>query len=191
MKITKALGAVAAGFFFLSSLSLAGCAAEDVDGDDTTQEGPTDEVAGETSESDLTITPTRQAQLDALRARVTQDFKNVASLKDMKLVFVVQRYKSNASKCVLFGHIMKRDKAGKDHELTSADYKGSYYEEAIKEGFFDGPEVMSILKNVNGKWQIAKKGDSEAYVVGPTDVAYWPWPEEFGVPRAWLGLPPS
>jgi hypothetical protein len=33
-------------------------------------------------------------------------------------------------------------------------------------------------------------GDSaqEAFVVGPTDVAYTDWDTEFGVPRSWFGL---
>jgi hypothetical protein len=178
-----------ASVLFLS-FSMIGCAAdaEDSANDDGTSPNG-DEVVGETSESDLTITPTRQAQLDALRARVTKDFGHPASLEGKKLVFLVRRYKSDDSKAVFFAHIMKRDiKTGKDSELTSADYKGSKFEARIKEGFFDGPEVISILKKTDGKWATAKKGSDEAYVVGPTDVAYEPWDKEFGVPRAWLGL---
>jgi hypothetical protein len=167
------------------SFSMIGCAA---DAEDSANDG-SEEVVGETSESDLTITPTRQEQLDALRARVTKDFGHPASLQGKKLVFLVHRYKSDASKAVFFAHIMKRDiKTGKDAELTSVDYKGSVFEGRIEAGVFDGPEVISILKKADGKWATAKKGADEAYVVGPTDVAYEPWDKEYGVPRAWLGL---
>ena len=148
-----------ASVLFLS-FSMIGCAA---DADDATNDDGTEEVVGETSESDLTITPTRQAQLDALRARVTKDFGHPASLEGKKLVFLVHRYKSDASKAVFFARIMKRDiKTGKDAELTSADYKGSEFEGRIKEGVFDGPEVISVLKKADGKWATAKKGSSEA-----------------------------
>src|SRR6185295_14283778 len=93
-----------ASVLFLS-FSMIGCAA---DADDADNDG-TEEVVGETSEADLTITPTRQAQLDALRARVTKSFGHPASLEGKKLVFLVRRYKSDASKAVIFAHIMKRD----------------------------------------------------------------------------------
>lgn len=167
------------------SVSWIGCAG---DADDLDEDG-TEEVVGDTAEEDLSITPTRQAQLDALRARVTKDFGHPASLTGKKLVFLVRRYKSDASKAVLFAHIMKRDiKTGQDAELTSADYKGSEFELRIKEGVFDGPEVFAVLKKTDGKWSTAKKGNREAYVVGPTDVAFFNWDAEYGVPRSWLGL---
>jgi len=134
----------------------------------------------------------RKAQLDALRTRVQGDFAGVQSLRDKKLVFVVKRLTADAKRAVVFARIMKRDAAGHDSELADADYKGSAYEELIADGVFDGPEVIAVLGKTNGKWGVMKKGtgDSaqEAFVVGPTDVAYTDWDTGFGVPRAWFGL---
>jgi len=171
-----------------SSLSLAvGCAAptegqESADAPAATvDDGSNDVVASE-----------RQSQLNALRARVNQDFAGATSLRGSKLVFVVRRLNANAEKAVIFARIMKRDAAGKDSELSDADFKGSVYEPEINEGFFDGPEITTVLAKTNGKWAIMSKGAGkdalEAYVVGPTDVAYTNWDTEYGVPRAWLGL---
>ncbi|MDB4998539.1 MAG: hypothetical protein JWM74_5971 [Myxococcaceae bacterium] len=146
-----------------------------------------DEADDGTSEGAVTATE-RQAQLNALRARVNKDFAGAASLRSSKLVFVVRRLNTDGKKAAIFAHIMKRNAAGKDAELADADYKGSAYEEAIKEGYFDGPELTAVLQKKNGAWTIMKKGDNEAYVVGPTDVAYTAWDKDFGIPRAWLGF---
>jgi hypothetical protein len=164
------------------ALTLVGCAAPSAE-DDRQQSPPS-------AESDFT-SGDRKAQLDGLRARVQQDFAGAKSLESFKLVFVVGRLNADTKKAAVQARIMKRDAQGKDHELTDADYKGSVYEEIIAEGLFDGPEITAILeKNADGKWSIMKKGTGEdaleAYVVGPTDVAYEGWDQEFGIPRAWL-----
>lgn len=166
----------------LCSLSLvAGCA---TDTDDASDE---DAIVGATEESDLTITPTRQAQLDALRARVTGEFAHPTSLHGKKLVFVVKTYHSNSNYCFIQAHVMKRDTAtGKDSELTSADYKGSWMEKAIKEGFFDGPEALTLLVKNGSKWAVAKHGSQEAFAFGPTDAADAPWADQYGLPHAWF-----
>jgi hypothetical protein len=166
-------------------LALVGCAAPSVE-----DQAPASAPVEGTNESDFT-SGDRKAQLEGLRARVQQDFAGAKSLESFKLVFVVRRLNSDTKKAVAQTHIMKRDAQGKDHELADADYEGSVYEETIAEGLFDGPEVTAILqKNADGKWSTVKKGSGddalEAYVVGPTDVAYEGWDREFGVPRAWL-----
>lgn len=166
-------------------LAVVGCAAPSVE-----DQSPASAPEQGTNESDFT-SGDRKAQLEGLRGRVQQDFAGAKSLEGSKLVFVVRRLNSDTKKSVIQAHIMKRDAAGKDRELADADYQGSVYEEIIKEGMFDGPEVTAILeKGADGKWAIAKKGSGEdaleAYVVGPTDVAYEGWDQEFGVPRAWL-----
>ena len=164
------------------ALALVGCAAPSAE-DDQQQVGPS-------AESDFT-SGDRKAQLDGLRVRVEQDFAGAKSLEGFKLVFVVSRLNSDTKKAAVQARIMKRDAQGKDHELADADYKGSVYEELIAEGLFDGPYLTAILqKNADGKWSIMKRGTGdealEAYVVGPTDVAYEGWDAEFGIPRAWL-----
>lgn len=166
-------------------LALVGCAAPSVE-----DQSPASAPGEETNESDFT-SGDRKAQLEGLRARVQQDFAGAKSLEGHRLVFVVRRLNSDVKKAAIQAHIMKRDAAGKDHELADADYRGSVYEEIIRDGMFDGPEVTAVLeKNADGKWSIAKKGEGdealEGYVVGPTDVAYEGWDQEFGIPRAWL-----
>lgn len=167
------------------ALTLVGCAAPSVE-----DQAPPSAPGEQTNESDFT-SGDRKAQLEGLRARVQQDFAGAKSLEGSKLVFVVRRLNSDTKKAAVQAHIMKRDAAGKDHELADADFKGSVYEEIIEEGMFDGPEVTAVLeKGADGKWSIAKKGKGddalEGYVVGPTDVAYEGWDQEFGIPRAWL-----
>jgi hypothetical protein len=174
------------GLGLVVGLGLAACAAPS--GEESTEPAAIDG----TSEDAIT-SGDRKAQLDGLRARVQQDFANAPALRGYKLVFVVRRLNGDAKKAAVQAHIMKRNAQGKDAELADADFRGSAYEEAIREGFFDGPEVTAILsKGDDGKWSTIKKGQGEdaleAYVVGPTDVAYEGWDREFGVPRAWLGL---
>lgn len=148
----------------------------------TTEDGADNEVVG----------TDRTGALDGLRARVGTDFAGARSLRNMKLVFKVHRFNTDGKKAAVQARIMKRDASGKDSELAAADFQGSAYEEAIREGFFDGPELTAVLQKKDGKWTIMAKGAGEnameAYVVGPTDVAYTEWPTEFGVPSAWLGL---
>ena len=171
-----------------------GCAASS--SDDTTE----DSASG--SEDALTNSPERASQLDAVRVQVNKDFAGSQALRGYKLVFVVRRLNSEGTKGTLQAHIMKRNAQGKDAELTDNDYKGSIYEEDIREGLFDGPEVTAGIEKVNGKWQIISKQiqveaegtvaahteTSQAYVVGPTDVAYYTWDVDFGLKRSWLGL---
>lgn len=141
----------------------------------------------------------RKAILNAVHARLAKDFAGATSptLKGFKLVFDVHQLDSNATKAFFRGRVLKQDSAGKTHELTTADFKGTELEEAIKEGFFDGPEVIAALTKKGGTWSIATRayGDAgaadeiqEAYVVGPTDVAWTTWDADFGIPSAWTGF---
>lgn len=168
-------------------LSLAACAAP------SATDGASKPGAIDGTSEDAITSGDRKAQLDGLRARVQQDFAGASSLHGYKLVFVVRRLNGDAKNAAVQARILKRDAQGRDSELGDADYRGSVYEEIIQEGLFDGPEVTAILaKGQDGKWAPMKKGTGEsameAYVVGPTDVAYEGWDREFGVPRAWLGL---
>jgi len=50
-----------------------------------------------------------------------------------------------------------------------------------REEFMDGLTIFALLSKGRGGWSVL------AYVVGPTDVAYQPWPEEYGAPRSIFG----
>lgn len=182
----RSLAATVLASFVVLSVA-AGCAAPSDSAAEAaapaTEDGADNEVVG----------TDRTGALNGLRARVGADFAGAASLRTMKLVFKVHRFNTDGKKAAVQARIMKRDASGKDSELAAGDFEGSAYEEAIREGFFDGPEVTAVLqKSKDGVWTIMAKGTGEnameAYVVGPTDVAYTEWPTEFGVPSAWLGL---
>jgi hypothetical protein len=151
-----------------------GCAAD--------ASGPDEE---QVVDNDLTQS-VRQAQLNGLRTRVNKDFANVTRAGN-KLVFRVTKIRSNESLVFVQAHIIKRNASGKDVELTNADLQGSVYAEEVREGLFDGPEVTAVLKKSGSTWSVAKKtANDEAYVVGPTDLAYGEWDSFYGVPRSWM-----
>ncbi len=50
--------------------------------------------------------------------------------------------------------------------------------ETAKEGMLDGFTTYGLLWFRTGRWNLI------AWVIGPTDVAWDPWPEAYGAPRA-------
>lgn len=156
-------------------------------------DGSPDTSNGAASENDASAdddltTSDAQAQLNGLRSRVAKDFPNV---RGYKLVFVVRKRQTDANRAFIQARIMKRDARGRDSELSVADLKGSVYGSDIREGLFDGPEVTAALKkNGPNNWSVMKAntrdGALEAYVVGPTDVAWTDWGSVFSLPRTWL-----
>ena len=45
----------------------------------------------------------------------------------------------------------------------------------------DGLTIYALLRKTGNGWSVL------AYVIGPTDLAYEPWPEEYGAPRSIFG----
>ena len=62
------------------------------------------------------------------------------------------------------------------------DYRGTRYQEAIDEGMFDDG-VFAVLRRTDDGWRVLR------FVIGPTDVAWIPWEEELGAPRAIFPYP--
>lgn len=56
------------------------------------------------------------------------------------------------------------------------DFSRTSYAEQLEEGMFDGPGTYALLQRVGGRWRLVD------FVVGPTDVYYLGWPDQFGVP---------
>lgn len=54
--------------------------------------------------------------------------------------------------------------------------------EAAREGSYDGDIIYALLRQRGGGWIVP------TWVMGPTDVAWASWPEEYGAPGALLGL---
>jgi hypothetical protein len=55
------------------------------------------------------------------------------------------------------------------------DYKGTPYEEAIKEGVFDD-WVCALMRKEKGRWRVVR------YAIGATDVVYEGWDKEYKAP---------
>ena len=63
------------------------------------------------------------------------------------------------------------------------DFTRTRYAEQIREGIFDGETIYALLEHHAGRWTVRD------FVIGPTDVHYAGWPDEFGVPYTLLDLP--
>lgn len=103
----------------------------------------------------------RKAIMDALRLPVETVLKR-------KAIFKVDHLKVKDGWAFMRG--VPREADGK-----AFDYKGTVYEEAIKEGIFDD-WICALLKKSEGKWQVV------VYTIGATDVAYAGWEEEHKAP---------
>lgn len=108
--------------------------------------------------------PERKAIMDALRVPVQKDFKG------QKLVFKVENLKVLNGWAFLWG----APTAPNGKELS---YKGTKFEEAVKEGFYDN-NISALLRKEKGKWKV------KVYVVGATDVPWVEWPEQYKAPKS-------
>jgi hypothetical protein len=171
-----------ANAIFLSALVLGGCGA-----------AATETEADSPSATEDAVTTTERAPiLESVRAQVKKDFAGAAWIRSHKPVFVVRALHDDGRRAFVRARILKRDASGKDRELQDSDFAGSVYEDDIREGLFDGPELIAALEKKESGWAIMQKMDGTdvltAYMVGPTDVGWAGWDEEFGLPRAWLGF---
>jgi hypothetical protein len=63
-------------------------------------------------------------------------------------------------------------------------FAGTTYAAAEAEGFIDGGgTTYALLRREAGVWTV------KAFAVGPTDVPWTTWPEEYGAPPALMDLP--
>lgn len=103
----------------------------------------------------------RKQILDSLRAPVEADLKKA-------VIFKVDHFKVENDWAFMRG--VAQQPGGK-----KMDYKGTQYEEAIKEGIFDD-WICALLRKEKGKWRVV------TYSIGATDVVYDGWDEEFNAP---------
>jgi len=104
----------------------------------------------------------RKLILDALRSPVESELKKT-------VLFKVDHLKALGEWAFMRGVPLRPD--GK-----KMDYKGTPYEEAIKEGIFDD-WICALLRREKGKWRVV------IYTIGATDVAYEGWDEEYKAPK--------
>lgn len=67
---------------------------------------------------------------------------------------------------------------------TPIDYAGTPFAQAAEHGA-KSDDYLALLRMRDGKWQVL--ADS----IGPTDVAWATWPEQYGAPQALFGPVPS
>jgi hypothetical protein len=114
-------------------------------------------------------TKMRSAILDGIRPK----FLKETGLKAVKMkVMKIWAYKDYA-----FVHFMPLQPNGKD-----IDWKKTKYKEPFEQGMFDAG--TAVLVHLEGKvWKVKEMA------VGPTDVAWEPWPEKYKLPRKMFGMP--
>jgi hypothetical protein len=115
--------------------------------------------------------PLRRVLLDALRPSIERDLAQPVQ-------FVVKTLRKQSGWAFVVATAQAKSGA-------PIDFRRTRYAEALREGAFDGGTVFALLEEVGAGWRVRD------FVVGPTDVAYAAWPEEFGAPSALFGLPPS
>lgn len=64
----------------------------------------------------------------------------------------------------------------------SIDFSKTRHAERQAAGILDGDTLYALLKARGGTWSVLD------YAIGPTDVTYAGWPDEFGAPPGLFGL---
>lgn len=109
--------------------------------------------------------PLRKAILDSLRVPVEKQLKQ-------KIVFEVQQLNVVGD----WAYVQARPRQTNGKPIN---YKGTEFEEAIKEGAFDDG-AMGLLKKVNGKWKVLE------VAVGNTDFPAPDWISQHHAPKSLL-----
>jgi len=63
-----------------------------------------------------------------------------------------------------------------DTDGSIIDYAGTPLADAAKQGYVS-PDYVALLQQVDGEWQL------RADAIGPTDMVWLAWPEQYGVPH--------
>lgn len=113
--------------------------------------------------------PLRATLLDALRPTIERDL-------GQKVKFVVRTLRKQNQWAFVVALPQKPD--GK-----RIDFMKTRYADYIREGTFDSEDIYALLENAGGKWTVRD------FVIGPTDVYYAGWPDQFGAPYPLFKLP--
>jgi len=108
--------------------------------------------------------PRRKALLDALRPSIEADLGQA-------LIFEVQTLRESGGSA--FAAVSPRTPDG-----TPVDFAKTRHAQRLEDGVLDGDTVYAILQHRDGRWQV------QEYVVGPTDVAWAGWAQDYGAPEA-------
>jgi hypothetical protein len=112
--------------------------------------------------------PMRKPLLDALRPAVERDLG-----QPVQFVVTTLRRQSDWA----FAVVTPQAKDG-----SKIDYLKTRHAQRIRDGMFDGGYVQALLRQEGGRWVV------KDFAVGPTDVYYAGWPDQFGAPYLLFGL---
>ncbi|MEI9849615.1 MAG: hypothetical protein WDN24_00775 [Sphingomonas sp.] len=110
--------------------------------------------------------PLRAVLLDALRPAIAADL-------GQPVRFVVTKLRVQGDWA--FAVVRPQTPAGQ-----WIDFARTHYAERQREGMLDGDTVHALLRREKGAWRV------KDFVIGPTDVAWDAWPQQYGVPRGLL-----
>jgi len=105
----------------------------------------------------------RKAILEAVRKPVERGMKQ-------KVIFIVDRLRVQGK----WAFVRARPRSP---AMKMLSFKGTRWEQDHKGGFIDDGVVALLRKDARG-WLVIQ------WVMGPTDVAWDPWPKEYGAPKA-------
>jgi hypothetical protein len=112
-------------------------------------------------------TAERKAILDGLRPSIERDL-------GQKVIFEV--HKLTVQDGFAFADVIPRTPDG-----GKIDYLKTRHAAEARDGVFDGGSdapVYALVRYENGAWRVV------TFVIGPTDVAYAGWWQEYGAPKA-------
>lgn len=112
--------------------------------------------------------PQRRVLLDALRPVVEEDLRQAVR-------FVVRGLRRQDRWA--FAHVVPQTPTG-----AAIDFGRTRHAERMAAGMLDGPDIYALLERRAGRWIV------RTFVVGPTDVAYAGWPDDYGAPAALFGI---
>lgn len=128
-------------------------------------------VAALAGASDIGVAdPQRRVLLNALRPAIERDLAQ-------KVKFVVRTLRRQNRWA--FAHVVPQTPAG-----GAIDFRRTRHAERVEAGIFDGPDIYALLELRDGRWMVRD------FAVGPTDVSYAGWPDDYGAPAALFGLEP-
>jgi len=109
--------------------------------------------------------PLRRSLLDTLRPAIQRDLGGQA------VQFMVDRLRVQGDWAFYAGSIQQPNG-------RPINFSRTRYASALENGVFDGPGTFALLRRSAGAWRVV------TFVVGPTDVAWLAWPDEFNAPAA-------
>jgi hypothetical protein len=109
--------------------------------------------------------PLRRRLLDALRPAIQRD------LGGQPVQFMVDRLRVEGDWAFFAGAVQQPNG-------RPIDFGRTRYASALENGVFDGPGMFGLLRRSGQGWQVV------TFVIGPTDVAWLAWSDEYGAPMS-------